>query len=201
MAITDLNTLRQTAERWSAGSSDPNFSDAVVDAIGICESTLNRRLMTAEQIKRVVFSVTGTDWTDLPADLRAVAAVHYVTEAGQGKDVLLAPATQGNIAALRDRCGSGPGWYALSGLQIAIAPAAADETYALRLIYYAAVPALSATSPCTAVLLRYPDLYLYGTLASLEGYLVNDPRIETWKGQFEAELLMANRAAARRTTA
>jgi hypothetical protein len=48
------------------------------------------------------------------------------------------------------------------------------------------------------VLTRYPLLYLYLSLAHMQGYLVGDERIGTWKQQAGAHLQMANRAAGRR---
>ena len=94
--------------------------------------------------------------------------------------------------------GDRPRFFAISGLQMSIAPRTVGGSYPLRMIYYADVPKLSGSAPCTAVLQRYADLYLYGTLAGLEGFFVGDQRIPVWKQQYLMALADANRSAARR---
>lgn len=53
----------------------------------------------------------------------------------------------------------------------------------LNLVYYQRIPNLSDTVTTNWLLQKHPDLYRYGSLASAESWLMNDPRIELWKVQ------------------
>ena len=55
-----------------------------------------------------------------------------------------------------------------------------DKAYQVEMIYYAALVPLSATAPSNALLLKNPDVYLYGALVAAEPFMMNDQRIQVW---------------------
>lgn len=197
MAVTSLDELVETVRRWSGGGIDAAFEEAVRDAVRFCEAELDRRLRVPEMVKRVSFSTTGR-WDDLPADFLAMKALFRVD--ARGRERLLRAVTDAAAPGWREVRGD-PIYYALSGLQISLVPRVDGVSYPLRMIYWSRVPSLSGHTPCTAVLQRYPDLYVFGSLVGLESYLVSDERIAVWRQQFEAALASANQAGAMRVAA
>lgn len=195
MAITSFAELTTQVGRWAGGSSDPNFGAAVVDAIGHAEVELSRRLRVPEMVKRIVLRAPGAAWIDLPADFVAMRNV-WLRDLDGGDKTELRPLPERTAPGT---AGSKPRGYVLSGLQMMLSPSAVGEDYPLRLVFYATVPSLSAQNACSATLLRYPELYLYFALSALQGFLVADERIGTWRQMAEMHLAAANRSAARRT--
>lgn len=201
MAITDYASLQSTVSRWVGGSSDSAFPDAIRDAIGLAEQEMNTGTVTdgtvmalrvPEMEKRVSFTVDGK-YEAIPQDCLELIGVWRID--GE-KEVPLGAQPLTNVAWASKLSGS-PKFYALSGKQIRFAPTSTDE-WTVRLAFYARLPNLSDATACTSVLQNYPLLYLYGTLAALEGYLVADERIAVWKQQYVAALKAANNASARR---
>lgn len=56
----------------------------------------------------------------------------------------------------------------------------ADEDYAVELWFYTELTALSDQNTSNALLLRAPDVYLYGSLMASAPFLLNDERLKTW---------------------
>jgi hypothetical protein len=185
--FTTYETLQSTISRWVGGSSDTAFPDAVRDAIALAESEMNRGLRVPEMIKRASVSV-DSKYANLPDDFLELLAVWRIDD---DEEIPLARQPMNNIAAC-SRLRGPPIYYGLSGLQIRFAPPATED-FTARLSYYASLPALAdGGAACLAVLQRYPMLYLYGALANLEGYLVDDARIATWRSQFGQHMAAAN---------
>jgi hypothetical protein len=193
MAITDYSTLQSTISRWVGGSSDTQFAESIRDAIMLAEDEMNATLRVPEMIKRASTTI-DEKYENLPPDCLELINVWRVAD---DYEVPLGYQPTSNIVAA-GRLSGLPRWYTLSGLQIRLAPLVTGESYVIRLTYYASLPNLSDANACTAVLTRYPLLYLYLSLAHMQGYLVGDERIGTWKQQAGAHLQMANRAAGRR---
>jgi hypothetical protein len=60
-----------------------------------------------------------------------------------------------------------------------------DTNYTMQMLYYAAPPYMSSTTPSNVFLANCPDLLLYGALAEAEPYLMNDARLETWAALYQ----------------
>lgn len=56
----------------------------------------------------------------------------------------------------------------------------ADQDYTGELLYYKTMTPLSTGSPSNELLVRAPDLYLYGALIASAPFLMNDERLDTW---------------------
>lgn len=56
-----------------------------------------------------------------------------------------------------------------------------DSGYTVEMIYYAEFVALSDSNTSNGLLVRSPDLYLYGALMASAPFLVDDERIAVWE--------------------
>jgi hypothetical protein len=101
--------------------------------------------------------------------------------------------TTKGIAAYSASYGNGgdPEGYTISGKSIAIFPTALDATPPWQyVIDYVAEPVLDLAQDTNTndILVKYPGIYLYGTLVHSAPYLDEDPRIPVWAGKY-AELI------------
>jgi hypothetical protein len=74
-----------------------------------------------------------------------------------------------------------PEKYTIVGAATAYLRPVPDRAHTLRLIYTAAIPALSPTTPTNWLLLAAPDLYIGAAMQELCIYLENDDRLQFWK--------------------
>lgn len=198
-AITDLDDLVTRVSRRAGGSSDSEFTDAIKEAIGVTEAELNINLRVPEMMVRSREEVDER-WESLPTTFLKMRQVWWVDgdDPETGIDTPLKWASPERIGHY-SRFRGNPISYTVLGGQYRIEPRSDQETYTVRLLYYAKVPDLSEDDPNTIILNRYPHLYFYGTLSNLEGWLVGDPRIASWRTMFERGILLANRAAGTRS--
>ena len=63
-----------------------------------------------------------------------------------------------------------------------------DTTYSAEMLYFARIPALSATNQSNWLLALAPDAYLYGALLESAPYLRDDERISVWMALYEKSL-------------
>lgn len=63
----------------------------------------------------------------------------------------------------------------------------------VTLQYYAEETALSTATATNAVLTRFPNVYLFGSLAHLFGYAEDTEEETKWRGKFERAILGANK--------
>ena len=56
----------------------------------------------------------------------------------------------------------------------------------LESLYWQKIPALTDLAPTNWLLTKYPDLYLYASLANAEPWLKNDPRVQLWANAAQA---------------
>jgi len=59
-----------------------------------------------------------------------------------------------------------------------------DGTYTYRALYYATIPNLTSGAPTNWLLTRYPMAYVYGCLAALKAFVMDDERIPGWVSAF-----------------
>lgn len=204
MNIASYSDLQSRIRSWLGNNSSEGYATAIVTAIGLAENDMNygflemdgrsscRGLRVPEMVKRISFAF-DEKYETLPADFLEARAV-YAVNTSTGVEQPLS-AVQEDRIALAERCRGLPRHYCLTGGQIRLAPRPSGSTM-LRMVYYGKVPPLSDAESCTAVLLGYPGIYLYGSLAHMEGWLEDDPRMPTWKTLFHSQLKAANAASA-----
>lgn len=77
-----------------------------------------------------------------------------------------------------------PIFYSIIGQEMELLPAP-DTTYTAQMVYYSEIPPL-ITNTVNWLLVRFPQIYYYGTLMQAAPYLRQDDRIATWRGLYEA---------------
>ena len=70
--------------------------------------------------------------------------------------------------------------YAIRGREMPLYPVP-DAAYILNLTYYAEIPPLGEAQPANDVLLRSPDLYLYGALVASVPYARSSVPLDLWE--------------------
>jgi len=179
MAIDTFDELKTAVANW-LGRSD--LTARIPEFIELAEARLSREVETREQEKRATASTTGDDaYIALPTDMREIRSVQLNTSP---RTVLryMTPA-QIEKEFPSNRTGK-PLSYSVIGKELKLAPTP-DSTYTAEIIYTAGVEALSASNTNNWVLTRYPDAYLYGTLAAASIYLVDDPRAAGFEALFQ----------------
>ncbi len=73
-------------------------------------------------------------------------------------------------------------FYTSLGLLLEVGPTP-DQTYTAELAYYQKIPPLS--SGPNWLILKNPDLYLYGSLLHSAPYLQDDSRVQTWVAGYD----------------
>lgn len=194
--LASYDNLQTYVSQMAGGSSDTAFPTAIQLAIKLAETQMDLLLRVEEMIVRATDTVDEI-WESVPTDPRFLDLRAAFLVDRNGKDFPLKRTSPERIAWY-DQFNNSPIAIALEGLQYRIAPRSSADSYQVRLHYYSTVPDLSADSPCTAILTRYPTLYLYGTLANLGDWLAGDERLPMWEAKFQAQIAAANAATARR---
>lgn len=199
MAAPDYISLQAQISRWSGGSSDTNFADAIRDAIRSAEAELDRKLFVPERIVRRIVTFTA-EREALPDDCAKVISILRVEDDVETDQ--LRPAHPDAAPGLIRTYSGKPSFYALEGAQIRLIPKpTVDAPMRARWLYYAFVPRLSDESACTAILTTYPDVYLYTALKQLAPFTDDAGGLQKW-GALSADAIdAANRAAVLRSAA
>lgn len=176
----DTNTNLVTSIGTWADRNDTGFTAAIPDFIALFEATANTELplRTRFNLKTTTITmVSGVQSFTLPSDfLEAKTLLNTTTTPYQIIPITNTSSlytTTPNVTAT-----GAPKGMAVTGLYGETSPQP-DQAYALKLYYYANVPAL-ATSETNWLLTNFPNTYLFGTLLAAEAFLGTDPRIKLW---------------------
>lgn len=72
-----------------------------------------------------------------------------------------------------------------------------DGTYTFRALYFAGIPNLTSGAPTNWLLTRYPMAYVYGCLAALSAFTIDDARVPQWQAAFSRAIDRINDEDAR----
>lgn len=194
MTIANYTTLQARVARWSGGSSDSNFAEAVREAIAFAETDMDRLLFVPERIVRRVATFTA-EYESLPADCARFISIKRIEDDAEVDHLRKAhPDTAPGLARAYE--GSRPLFYAEAGAQVQLIPApTVDSPMRARWVYYGFVPRLSDDTSCTAVLSTYPNVYLYTSLKHLAPFTDDPDGVAKWGGLSAEAIQTANRAA------
>lgn len=173
--ISDYSSLVEKIRLWLDRGSE--LDEQIPTFISLLEDYLNDMLRTPDM--EAVGPVSAIDGTfKLPLDFEQMRGLTY-----NGR-----PLASTSPEQLATRFGELPGIpseYAISGRNVLIAPRA---TGTLILSYYQRIPRLNLNNPINWLIDRRPAIYLYGALATAEGYIENPERAAQWGGLFEASV-------------
>ena len=186
MAITTFALLKTAAANWLLRSDLDSTDDSRIEEfIALAEAGFNRRLRTREQYTRSTAS-SSSQFVGLPSDLLELVNVQINTSPPK-RLIQATPSIADDIRTARSDTTGVPVYFAIAGKSLELVPTPSSSTE-LELMYYQTIPALTSSATTNWLLTSHPDLYLYGTLVSAEGFLMNDARMPFWKTQVEQGL-------------
>jgi hypothetical protein len=177
MALSTFSELKTSIANWLHRS---DLTAVIPDLIDLCETKFNRvlRLSTME-----VRSTATLDqqYETVPSDFLEMRSIQ-ITGGSGGLLTYINP--QQASAWYRTTDTGTPKFYTFVDSTIAFFPPPSGS-FDMEMLYYKAIPALSDSQTTNWMLTNHPDVYLYGSLKEAEAYIKNDPRIMTWKQQYE----------------
>jgi hypothetical protein len=151
--------------------------------ISIAESAHNRQIRTRQMIKRSTATVSDA-FTTLPSDMleitnaqingSRVTPLDFVSMTEADKVRRLYPAGTSK-------------YFTIVGDTLELVPNPSSSVE-VEIVYYARIPALSASNTSNWLLLMSPDLYLYGALIASAPYLRDDERVMAWMNLYKQAL-------------
>lgn len=136
-------------------------------------NTLRLRAMEATA------TVTEAETVPLPTDYLDMVSVYR----DSATRTALSPTTSDTLARIYQPTGT-PATYAVENGQLRLSPApAGSESLVMR--YFAALPDLVADSDTNGVLDRYPQIYVYGSLAHHAGLMRDSEAASMWFPAYE----------------
>ena len=162
MAITSYSTLKSSIASWSHRA---DLTDYLDDFIDFTEARLNRELRVS-QMETSATITPSSDVLTMPTGWLAVRNIKLDTNPVQTLDYVT-PAEMDRLANGQTEAGK----YTIIGDQIKLDAA---TSYTVTIEYYAKIPALSDSNTSNWVLEAHPDVYLYGCLAEVFKFAMDE---------------------------
>lgn len=192
----------QSTISWYANRDDlfaaiTNFSPASIDsgiqiAITLAEAMVDRDINSRGGIKysdTVINSLVltaATETVTLPTDFRSVTSFMLTTDPFR---VLIPMSPNQLFSTYTSATVTGfPVAYSVIGTNTAYLRPLPDSSYQVRLIYKAALAALSAANTSNWLLVNAPQVYLSASMMQLAMMLENDTALVKWKGYYDQAL-------------
>ena len=187
MSITTYAELQTAVDNWLDRT---DLSGRVTEFIALAEARIGRRLrVRGVEARDTSVTTDGSEYYSLPSDFlearnvqinsNPIKVLTYRTPEQLDAEY---PGSEASIAL----------HYTIIGTQIQLKPIqGAAQT--LEIAYYKKLAALSDSNTTNWILTNAPDLLLYGSLMEAEAYLINDPRIQIWKGGFDEAMTEWNK--------
>jgi hypothetical protein len=191
MALNNLTSLKAAAAAWLERSGDAAVSTIVDDCVTLCEARINKTPTFRLPEMETEATLTLVDGTaGLPTDFLAMKRV--VSNSSPTR--LLAYAEPGWFSEAYPSSGTDEAcaFYTIAGTQTLEDPGPPQQVLhskassTLGIVYYARVPALATTDP-NWLLIKSPDVYLYGTILELLVALEGDQQ-DKYAGLFSASI-------------
>ena len=173
MALATYSDLK-TALANNLARTD--LTDQMDDFIDLAEARLGRELKTRSQESSTNVS-TGDEFVAMPTDLRRVRLVRITT----GTPTVLPANTPQDLFSNFGTGQARPTHFSIIGEQLILRPIP-DTTYTVTITMGTGMDSLSDSNTSNTVLTRYPDAYLYGTLAAAYRYLLDEARSTFYDG-------------------
>lgn len=144
--------------------------------VALAEAGFNRDLRVRDMMVRA-HATSDQENVELPADYLETYSL-AIEPSGSQPPLRYMGETETNLLKANRATGAVTGYTLINGgLELVPAPPGDVE---LRLVYYARIPALGALTPSNWLLVKSPDLYLYGALLQSAPYLNDTARLSTW---------------------
>lgn len=188
MAITTYSNLQTTIADFL---NRDDLTAAIPTFIQLGEAQMNRDIRHWEMEARVSGQQSqGDKHMQLPSDWIETIRLHLTGSGTDPVELASLAAIAEKRAAVDDLAGR-PRFYAHVRGEFELFPTP-DEDTDFELLYYAKIPALSASNTTNWLLEYAPDIYLYASLAHSAPYLAEDARIAVWAQMYSAAVSQLN---------
>jgi len=154
-----------------------DLTSNIPDFITLCESRCNRRLRVREMETSVTLTPVNNVCT-LPSDFLEARSVRGSTDPVS----VLTPLSL-DMAADSFNTAGYPFHFTIQGNSLM---ARAPTTSNIVLDYYGKIPALTNGNTTNWLLLKAPEIYLYGSLLESAPFMEDDNRLATWISLYKA---------------
>ena len=195
MALDTNTNLIAAIQTWT-DRNDAGFIAAIPDFITLFESTANTELplRTRFNTSTTILTYVGSSPVTLPSDFLE-AKTFLNTTPTPTQIVPIYNATSLYTAVPNPTATGSPKGVTVTGNYAEFAPNA-DQSYAIKMYYYANVPALG-TFQTNWLLTNFPNVYLFGSLLAAEAFLGADPRLKLWGDMYDNAILKIGGATER----
>ncbi len=169
MAIQTYADLRAELTKYVID----DIGEILDTCISATEAVLNREIRHRKMVRRSSATLAqGQRFLELPSDF--LEPERIIVDATT--NVVLSLVSEAELDQLFPTESQGkPSHFALTAESLKFGPAP-DGEYTIELVYYSEIPALNDTNPSNWLLLKYPDLYLFGSMLHA-GPAVRDPEM------------------------
>ena len=178
MGFADYTELQAAVASWLVRN---DLTASIVDFITLAEKKLNLELRVRDMVTRATGSlVAATQEIALPADFEGVDLLWLETSPVQVLTEMAASEGRRRFGTIVEQ----PRFFTVVGSNLVVFPTpGAVADYVLD--YFADIPALSDAEPTNWLLVKAPQLYLYGALLEATPFLQDDARITLWESKYE----------------
>lgn len=179
MTITTYATLQSEIASWL---NRDDLSSIIPTFIQFVESDVNSRLRHQKMVIRAQ-ATSNQEYVQLPGDWLEAINIHIIDGAQPLSYVTLNEADRIN----KQQIVTQPSFYSIMDDALEIIPAPASNID-IEMIYYGKIPALSNQNTSNWLLVKAPDLYLYGSLVHAAPYLLDDQRVGLFANMYNSRL-------------
>jgi hypothetical protein len=181
--ITNYTTLVSTVADYL---NRQDLSAQIPTFIQLAEADMNSRLRCREMIVRAT-TTNDDEYVRLPLDFLEGINLQIVGGKSPLRYITL---DEADIVNARQGYNA-PTFYSLMNGAIELVPApATGNDVQIEMVYYGKITALSDTNQTNWLLLKAPDVYLYGALVHAAPFLMDDQRISVF-GSFYSQRVEA----------
>ena len=188
MALNNYANLKASIESWSHRDDVKNLID---DFILLAETEMYANSEAQIRIRDMISTETSSTGTGdrfqpLPTDYLDMRSFRITESTNAWREIdYKTPAEMGV------RSGTGiPYYYTItSQIEYDVEP---DQDYTTNIIYYGKLTGLSSSNTTNAILTRYPNVYLYGSLWALNQWANNDEEEMKYYAKFIKAIAGAN---------
>ena len=179
MTITSYATLQSEIASWL---NRDDLTAIIPTFIQFVEADVNSRLRHQKMVVRAQ-ATSNQEYVQLPSDWLEAINIHIIDGAQPLSYVTLNEADRINKQQIITQ----PSFYSIMDDALEIVPAPGSNID-IEMIYYGKIPALSVSNTSNWLLVKAPDLYLYGSLVHAAPYLLDDQRVGMFANMYNSRL-------------
>lgn len=182
MSIATFDDLVAMVKRFAKRA---DLNDLIPDFVTLAETNIGRELRVNKMLTRAQNATIINEFGLAPTDFLAPKSMRLVDE----PDTILRFLSVEQMSDYKATKPTGTlTSYALVGSEFWFLPAPQSPLEA-ELIYYAQIPALSASNQTNWLLTANPDVYLWGTLMQAADFLEDDNQLQKYASRFKDAIL------------